>query len=295
MYQNRALNTAERLKAKPLPHVKNRVTKPLSAFLASFLLLCRYTRCQIRAQSSLINLRLSFDRSRWYFLTTGAHENARREPSSAPSDMLGIKNPCAAQPALHKIPLCDEYCLIKNPRSFSRKTRVCSHAPDAHPPRKTNFFLICFLNHVVMVWKIYFLIQIYTKASCRRLLDDSSTSRRWFIDDSTHCLSGVQRRRVARESRGKILDDSLMTPGRNRSRLVCNYCLISSHQGWKRPKMRLMGIRRAQTDRHSVSYIVMQCHENNPDAFFRFTRGKTSLFAVFAPESRWARFSGAYN
>ncbi|EOJ4956321.1 hypothetical protein ACR46D_005127, partial [Escherichia coli] len=71
MYQNRALNTAERLKAKPLPHVKNRVTKPLSAFLASFLLLCRYTCCQIRAQSSLINLRLSFDRSRWYFLTTG--------------------------------------------------------------------------------------------------------------------------------------------------------------------------------------------------------------------------------
>ncbi|EFI3396132.1 hypothetical protein GZD99_005062 [Escherichia coli] len=151
MYQNRALNTAERLKAKPLPHVKNRVTKPLSAFLASFLLLCRYTCCQIRAQSSLINLRLSFDRSRRYFLTTGAHENARREPSSAPSDMLGIKNPCAAQPALHKIPLCGEYCLIKNPRSFSRKTRVCSHAPDAHPPRKTNFFLICFLNHVVMV------------------------------------------------------------------------------------------------------------------------------------------------
>ena len=120
------------------------------AFLASFLLLCRYTRCQIRAQSSLINLRLSFDRSRWYFLTTGAHENARREPSSAPSDMLGIKNPCAAQPALHKIPLCGEYCLIKNPRSSSRKTRVCSHAPDAHTPRKTNFLLISFLNQVVM-------------------------------------------------------------------------------------------------------------------------------------------------
>ncbi|EKI31993.1 hypothetical protein EC3006_5154 [Escherichia coli 3006] len=65
--------------------------------------------------------------------------------------MLGIKNPCAAQPVLHKIPLCDEYCLIKNPLVFSRKTRVCSHAPDAHTPRKTNFFLICFLNHVVMV------------------------------------------------------------------------------------------------------------------------------------------------
>ncbi|EKI31995.1 hypothetical protein EC3006_5156 [Escherichia coli 3006] len=49
------------LAAKPLPDAKKCVTKPLSAFLASFLLLCRYTRCQIRAQSSLINLRLSFD------------------------------------------------------------------------------------------------------------------------------------------------------------------------------------------------------------------------------------------
>ncbi|WP_227633675.1 hypothetical protein, partial [Klebsiella pneumoniae] len=29
------------------------------------------------------------------------------------------------------------------------------------------------------------------------------------------------------------------------------------------------------------------------DAFFRFTPGKTSLFAVFAAESRSARFSGA--
>ncbi|HGV6696378.1 TPA: hypothetical protein M2Q76_RS28155, partial [Escherichia coli] len=65
---------------------------------------------------------------RWYFLTTGSHENARREPSSAPSDMLGIKNPRAALPALHKIPFCGEYCLIKNPRSSSGKTRVCSHA-----------------------------------------------------------------------------------------------------------------------------------------------------------------------
>lgn len=205
--------------------------------------------------------------------------------------MLGIKNPRAAQPALHKIPLCGEYCLIKNPRSSSGKTRVCSHAWNAHTLRKTNFLLICFLNHVVMVLKIYFLIQVYTKASRRRLLDDSATSRRWFIDDSTHCLSGVQRRRVARESRGKYW----MTPGVNRSRLVCNYCLISSHQGWKRPKMRLMGIRRAQTDRHSVSCIVMQRAENVPDAFFRFAPGKTSLFAVFAPETRWARFNGAYN
>lgn len=217
MYQNRALNTPERLKAKkqpkPLPHVKNRVTKPLSAFLASFLLLCRYTRCQIRAQSSLINLRLSLDWSRWYFLTTGSHENARREPSSAPSDMLGIKNPRAALPALHKIPFCGEYCLIKNPRSSSGKTRVCSHAWNAHTLRKTNFLLICFLNHVVMVLKIYFLIQVYTKASRRRLLDDSATSRRWFIDDSTHCLSGVQRRRVARESRGKYWMTRWWLPG----------------------------------------------------------------------------------
>ncbi|WP_207187058.1 hypothetical protein, partial [Klebsiella pneumoniae] len=35
--------------------------------------------------------------------------------------------------------------------------------------------------------------------------------------------------------------------------------------------------------------------ENGPDAFFRFSLGKTSLFAVFAAESRSARFSGAYN
>lgn len=35
-----------------------------------------------------------------------------------------------------------------------------------------------------------------------------------------------------------------------------------------------MGIRRAQTDRHSVSCIVMQRPENDPDAFFRFSWGK---------------------
>ena len=39
----------------------------------------------------------------------------------------------------------------------------------------------------------------------------------------------------------------------------------------------------------------MQRAENAPDAFFRFTMGKTSLFAVFAAESRSARFSGARN
>ena len=59
--------------------------------------------------------------------------------------------------------------------------------------------------------------------------------------------------------------------------------------------MRLMDTGRAQTDRHSVSCIVMQGAENVPDAFFRFTLGKTSLFAVFASESRSARFRGAYN
>ena len=88
----------------------------------------------------------------------------------------GIKNPRAAQPALHKIPLCGEYCLIKNPRCSSRKTRVCSHAPDAHTPRKTNFLLISFLNQVVMFKKMYFLIQIYTKARRRRPYGDPRTT-----------------------------------------------------------------------------------------------------------------------
>jgi hypothetical protein len=30
----------------------------------------------------------------------------------------------------------------------------------------------------------------------------------------------------------------------------------------------------------------MQRAESVPDAFFRFTRGKTSIFTVFAPEAR---------
>lgn len=59
--------------------------------------------------------------------------------------------------------------------------------------------------------------------------------------------------------------------------------------------MRLMDTGCAQTDRHSVSCIVMQRAENVPDAFFRFALGKTSLFAVSASESRSARFGGAYN
>ncbi|MGS8301285.1 hypothetical protein ACVCEY_27440, partial [Escherichia coli] len=56
--------------------------------------------------------------------------------------------------------------------------------------------------------------------------------------------------------------------------------------GRKLPKISLRDSGRAQTDCHSVSCIVMQRAENNPDAFFRFTPGKTSLFTVFAPESR---------
>ncbi|HFT9342607.1 TPA: hypothetical protein ACGS6V_004636 [Escherichia coli] len=63
----------------------------------------------------------------------------------------------------------------------------------------------------------------------------------------------------------------------------------------KLPKISLRDSGRAQIDCHSVSCIVMQRAENNPDAFFRFTPGKTSLFAVFAAESRSARFSGARN
>lgn len=64
---------------------------------------------------------------------------------------------------------------------------------------------------------------------------------------------------------------------------------------WKFTKISLRDSGRAQTDRHSVSCIVMQRAENVPDAFFRFTPGKSSLFTVFAPETRWARFNGAYN
>ncbi|MCV5185339.1 hypothetical protein OFB79_24175 [Escherichia coli] len=39
----------------------------------------------------------------------------------------------------------------------------------------------------------------------------------------------------------------------------------------------------------------MQRAENDPDASFLFSRGKTSLFAVSASESRSVRFSGARN
>ncbi|EAA0980138.1 hypothetical protein DLY41_27370 [Escherichia coli] len=56
-----------------------------------------------------------------------------------------------------------------------------------------------------------------------------------------------------------------------------------------------MGTVCAQTDRHSLLCIAMQRTENLPDAFFRFSLGKTSLFAVSASESRSARFGGARN
>nr|WP_249967482.1 hypothetical protein [Escherichia coli] len=59
--------------------------------------------------------------------------------------------------------------------------------------------------------------------------------------------------------------------------------------------MCLMGTVCNQTDRHSLSCIAMQRDESDPDAFFRFSLGKISLFAVFASESRSARFCGAYN
>ncbi|EOT7087481.1 MULTISPECIES: hypothetical protein [Enterobacteriaceae] len=39
----------------------------------------------------------------------------------------------------------------------------------------------------------------------------------------------------------------------------------------------------------------MQRAENDPDAFFWFSLDKASLFAVFAAESRSARFSGTRN
>ncbi len=63
----------------------------------------------------------------------------------------------------------------------------------------------------------------------------------------------------------------------------------------KHPKISLRDTGRVQTDRHSLSCIVMQLSKNDSDAFFRFTPGKTSLFAVFASESRSARFGGARN
>ncbi|MCF1962977.1 hypothetical protein OYB38_23525 [Escherichia coli] len=59
--------------------------------------------------------------------------------------------------------------------------------------------------------------------------------------------------------------------------------------------MCLMGTVCTQTVRHSLSCIAMQRAENDPDAFFWFSLDKASLFAVFAAESRSARFCGARN
>ncbi len=58
----------------------------------------------------------------------------------------------------------------------------------------------------------------------------------------------------------------------------------------KLPKISLRDSGRAQTDRHSVSCIVMQRAENVPDAFFRFSPGK-HLFLRFLRQNRAERVS----
>lgn len=68
-----------------------------------------------------------------------------------------------------------------------------------------------------------------------------------------------------------------------------------SFPGRKLSKTDGMNTVSSQSDHHSLSCITMQRAENDPDASFLFFRGKTSLFAVSASESRSARFSGAYN
>lgn len=68
-----------------------------------------------------------------------------------------------------------------------------------------------------------------------------------------------------------------------------------SFPGRKLSKTDGMNTVSSQSDHHSLSCITMQRAENDPDAFFRFTPGKTSLFAVSASESRSARLSGARN
>ena len=68
-----------------------------------------------------------------------------------------------------------------------------------------------------------------------------------------------------------------------------------SFQGRKLSKTDGMNTVSSQSDHHSLSCITMQRAENDPGASFLFFRGKTSLFAVSASESRSARFSGAYN
>ncbi|WP_213079556.1 hypothetical protein, partial [Escherichia coli] len=55
--------------------------------------------------------------------------------------------------------------------------------------------------------------------------------------------------------------------------------------GRKQPKISLMDTGHAQTDRTSLSCIVMQRPENDSDAFFWFGLVFSCLFAFFAPES----------
>ena len=55
--------------------------------------------------------------------------------------------------------------------------------------------------------------------------------------------------------------------------------------GRKHPKISLRDTGRAQTDRASLSCIVMQRAENDSDAFFWFGLVFPCLFAFFAPES----------
>lgn len=50
-----------------------------------------------------------------------------------------------------------------------------------------------------------------------------------------------------------------------------------------------------QSDHHSLSCIAMQGAENDSGCISWYYQGKASLFAVFASESRSARFCGARN
>lgn len=47
-----------------------------------------------------------------------------------------------------------------------------------------------------------------------------------------------------------------------------------------------------ETDRASLSWIVMQAPKNVSDAFFCFGQGETCFFAFFALQSIWERFTG---
>lgn len=67
-----------------------------------------------------------------------------------------------------------------------------------------------------------------------------------------------------------------------------------SFPGRKLSKTDGMNTVSSQSDHHSLSCIAMQGAENDSGRILWFYQGKTSLFAVFASESRSARFSGAY-